>query len=156
MDFGIAVEVREPGWHDLLGDVERFVAEAVAAGSGVLAARPQGELSVLLTSDAEIAALNRDYRGKEGPTNVLSFPAVGPGPEQGDVVLALQTVLREAGKRRVSARDHAAHLLVHGFLHLQGHDHMKREDAEIMEALEVRALDTLDIADPYVAKTRVR
>jgi len=148
--FPVDVSISEPGWSDLWPDgVKAQVSRAVRAVLSVLDEMPNGELSVALVSDVEIAELNKSYRDKDGPTNVLSFPAIGPAPVQGDIVVALQTVLREAGKREISARDHATHLLVHGILHLQGYDHMEKADADIMEALEIRALQTLNIADPY-------
>jgi len=153
-DFPIAVHVSEAGWQEVFADVQASVARAVAAGAAVLERVPTGELSVALVSDQEIAELNARYRDKTGPTNVLSFPSVGPdggpAPVQGDIVVALQTVLREAGKRGIAASDHATHLLVHGFLHLQGYDHLAKDDADVMEALEIRALDTVGIADPYL------
>ena len=120
------------------------------------------EVSVKLTGDAEVQALNRDYRGKDQPTNVLSFPMAAPdllasvadGDEieilLGDVVLAHGTCAREAAERSISVSDHAAHLLVHGTLHLLGYDHETgAADAEAMEQAERRALASLGIADPY-------
>lgn len=122
-----------------------------------------GEICLVLTNDAEIAALNMAWRGKDGPTNVLSFPAEddfpdGPqsveNPEDlilGDVVFAFETIAREAGDQDKSFHNHMAHLLVHGVLHLLGYDHQSDEEAGQMESLERRILATLDIADPYVA-----
>lgn len=119
------------------------------------------EISVRFTSDAEVHVLNRDYRGKDKPTNVLSFPMADPallagsadGDEieilLGDIVLAYETCAREAGERGIAIRDHAAHLLVHGTLHLLGYDHEDDEEAKAMEDAERRALARLGIADPY-------
>lgn len=120
------------------------------------------EISVRFTSDDEVHALNRDYRGKDKPTNVLSFPMAEPdllddvadGDEieilLGDLALAYGVCTREAEERGIAVRTHAAHLLVHGTLHLLGYDHETSEaDAEAMEELERRALATLGIADPY-------
>jgi probable rRNA maturation factor len=120
------------------------------------------EISVRFTSDAEVQALNRDYRGKDKPTNVLSFPMADPdliatsadGDEieilLGDIVLAHDTCLREAGERGIAPQTHAAHLLVHGTLHLLGYDHETSDaDAEAMEDIERRALAGLGIDDPY-------
>ncbi|GAA4004207.1 rRNA maturation RNase YbeY [Sphingomonas humi] len=123
------------------------------------AARPV-ELSIVLTSDEEVRALNAEWRGKDKPTNVLSFPqaeadeledAVTPGPELmlGDIVLARETCVREAEEKALRLHDHAAHLLVHGTLHLLGYDHMDDDTAEDMEAREVRALARLGLANPY-------
>ena len=118
------------------------------------------ELSVLLTSDAEVHALNSEWRGKDKPTNVLSFPMAEPedldgsddaGPELmlGDVILARGVCVAEAADKGISLENHAAHLMVHGTLHLLGYDHMDDDSAADMEARETRALARLGIADPY-------
>ena len=118
------------------------------------------ELSVRLTSDAEVHALNSEWRGKDKPTNVLSFPMAesedleGPGddgPELmlGDVILARGVCEAEAADKGISLENHAAHLMVHGTLHLLGYDHMDDDSAADMEARETRALARLGIADPY-------
>lgn len=120
------------------------------------------EISVRFTSDEEVQALNRDYRGKDKATNVLSFPMADPdliattadGDEieilLGDVVLAHGVCVREAEERGIAVETHAAHLLVHGTLHLLGYDHETSDaDAESMEAAERRALARLGISDPY-------
>ena len=117
--------------------------------------------SLLFTSDAEVHVLNREWRGKDKPTNVLSFPMLeredlidlapqGPPEMLGDIALAHETCAREAAEKGVSVEDHASHLIVHGLLHLAGHDHETGEaEAEAMEALETKALAILGIADPY-------
>ncbi|HET9459782.1 MAG TPA: rRNA maturation RNase YbeY [Sphingomicrobium sp.] len=118
------------------------------------------ELSVRLAGDEEVRALNARWRGKDKPTNVLSFPqlereeltrAAEDGPEilLGDVVLARGVCEREAEEKAIPLRDHAAHLVVHGTLHLLGHDHQDEASAAEMESREVRALGRLGIADPY-------
>jgi len=107
------------------------------------------EISILLTGDTEMQALNRQWRGKDAPTNVLSFPSGEGDGHLGDVVLAFETVEREAKQQNIAIADHAAHLVVHGLLHLLGHDHEMEEDAVKMEALETDILGTLGIADPY-------
>jgi probable rRNA maturation factor len=118
------------------------------------------ELSVRLTGDDEVHALNSEWRGKDKPTNVLSFPmaeeeelaaATEPGPELllGDIVLARGVCEAEADEKEIPLERHAAHLMVHGTLHLLGHDHMDDDSAADMEAREVRALARLGIADPY-------
>ena len=154
--FPIDVHISEPGWAELLDAPEAFVARAVGAAVAVLDAPPGGELSVALVSDWEIAELNARFRHKDGPTNVLSFPSGDSAPVQGgvqgDVVVALQTLLREAGTRGIPATDHAAHLLVHGFLHLHGYDHMVAADARVMEDAERAALSSLDVPDPYISR----
>ena len=124
-------------------------------------ANPRLSASLLFTSDDEVHALNRQWRDKDKPTNVLSFPmleradllalpAKGPPEMLGDIALAAQTCAREAGEKGVSLADHAAHLIVHGLLHLAGHDHeISGVHAEEMEKLEVKALAILGIANPY-------
>jgi len=117
--------------------------------------------SIAFTSDAEVHTLNREWRGKDKPTNVLSFPmleredllalaAEGPPELLGDIALALETCQREAADKGISLEDHVTHLLIHGFLHLAGYDHeSSNEDAREMEQLEIKALALLAIADPY-------
>jgi len=115
---------------------------------------------VRLTSDAEVHALNSEWRGKDKPTNVLSFPMAEPdeleisdaaGPELmlGDVILARGVCAAEAADKGIPLESHAAHLMVHGTLHLLGYDHMDDDSAADMEARESRALARLGIADPY-------
>ena len=117
--------------------------------------------SILFTTDEQVHHLNREWRGKDKPTNVLSFPmlerdelrtlaAEGPPEMLGDIALAFETCKREADEKRISLADHTAHLLVHGFLHLAGHDHVDSdEQAEAMERLEIEALAKMGIGDPY-------
>jgi probable rRNA maturation factor len=125
------------------------LAFAMGGGDSSLA-----EVSLLLADDAEIRDLNRTWRGRDEPTNVLSFPldaphrGVAPRP-LGDIVLAYGTVAREAAARGVPVCQHAAHLVVHGMLHLLGHDHENEAQARDMEALEVRVLARLGLPDPY-------
>jgi probable rRNA maturation factor len=111
------------------------------------------ELSVVLTDDAEQQELNRQWRGIDKPTNVLSFPQIEPfAPVAGllgDIILARETLEREAAELGTSFTDHFTHLLVHGFLHLLGYDHVEEADALAMEALETQILQSLGIADPY-------
>jgi probable rRNA maturation factor len=119
------------------------------------------EVAVRLSDDVDVHALNRDFRGKDKPTNVLSFPQVEgdfldslpPDMEGeillGDIVLARETCAREAAEKGISLTDHATHLIVHGMLHLVGYDHMDDASAAAMEALEVKALASLGIANPY-------
>ena len=124
-------------------------------------ANPRLTASLLFTSDEEVHALNREWRGKDKPTNVLSFPMLeradlldltpeGPPEMLGDIALAYETCSREAAEKGVPTEDHASHLIVHGLLHLAGHDHeISPADADAMEALETKALALLGIADPY-------
>jgi probable rRNA maturation factor len=159
-----AIQV-EPCWpeHD-------WEARASAAVEAALAATPYQalaaidalfEIDVRLTDDAEVRVLNRDYRNKDRPTNVLSFPMVSPEEIEdlartdlgevllGDIVLAYGVCVREAADRGVCVEAHATHLIVHGTLHLLGYDHMEDKEAEAMEALEREIMATLGLHDPY-------
>jgi probable rRNA maturation factor len=107
------------------------------------------EAAILLTNDAEMQALNREWRGKDAPTNVLSFASGGADGRLGDIVLAYETVEGEAKEQDIAIADHAVHLVVHGILHLLGYDHEQEDEAAKMEALETEILATLGIADPY-------
>jgi probable rRNA maturation factor len=107
------------------------------------------EVAILLTGDAGMQALNLKWRGKDAPANVLSFPGGGEQGHLGDVVLAYETVEGEAKQQNITIADHAAHLVVHGMLHLLGYDHEHEDDAVKMERLEIEILATLGIADPY-------
>ena len=164
MMLDIAIDADEE-WDSSTGWVAlvRRAAEAAVAESAfpqlAKAARPV-ELSVRLTSDAEVQALNGQWRGKDRPTNVLSFPMAEPddlenaklaGPELllGDIVLARGVCLGEAADKGIAVEDHASHLIVHGTLHLLGYDHHDDGEAADMEAREVRALGRLGIANPY-------
>jgi len=151
---GLSVEVlrRCELWGDVPGDAEltRAACAAFQAASGA----KNCEISLLLTSDEEIRALNKSWRGKDEPTNVLSFP-LGEGAHDnnpqplGDVVLACETVTREAESRGIEVGHHSAHLVVHGVLHLLGYDHECEGEATRMEDLEVAILATLGLPDPY-------
>jgi probable rRNA maturation factor len=158
MDLEIAIEEPWPG-----ADWDALAARAADAAGEVAPEldNPRLSASLLFTSDAEIHALNREWRERDKPTNVLSFPMLaradllalgedGPPELLGDVALAHETCAREADQAGLSLAHHAAHLIVHGLLHLAGHDHeTSPEDAEAMEALETKALALMGIADPY-------
>jgi probable rRNA maturation factor len=146
--------VNEDGDWSAFGEVDTLLADAADA----LARRLQLqnlEAVVALSSDASVQALNRDYRHKDKPTNVLSFPAgpghVPPGHARhiGDIALAAETIVREAAEQDKSPQDHLQHLVVHGLLHLLGYDHETEHQAVEMEALEVEILGALGVADPY-------
>lgn len=107
----------------------------------------EAEASVVLGSNDFVQTLNRDYRGKDKPTNVLSFPQ--DRPMLGDIVFAYETVLQESIEQEKLFDDHLLHLTIHGALHLLGYDHMNDEEAEEMETLEIRILDTLGLKNPY-------
>jgi probable rRNA maturation factor len=124
-------------------------------------ANPRLSVSLLFTSDAEVHALNREWRQRDKPTNVLSFPMLGraelvalapegPPAMLGDIALACETCAREADEKGIPLEHHAAHLVIHGLLHLAGYDHeLGEREAEAMEALEVKALALIGVADPY-------
>jgi probable rRNA maturation factor len=144
------------GWETL---AERV---AVAAGLGEpLLANSRLMVSILFTSDDEVHSLNREWRGRDKPTNVLSFPMLardelchlsgeGPPVMLGDIALAYETCAREAAEKNLPLEHHAAHLIIHGLLHLAGYDHVGNDtQAEEMEALEAAILAKLGIADPY-------
>ena len=151
----IDVAIEFPDWQSLENPsrlVEEAILAAVAESRAVLAAN--AEISVVLCGDAFIRELNRKWRGRDEPTNVLSFPAGGDlasAPLLGDIVIAFETTSREAIEAGKPLRDHLAHLVVHGFLHLIGHDHAETAEAVAMETLERAILARLGIADPYGA-----
>jgi len=174
------VEVLRHGgaWSDTdVGDAMLKLAAHAALAAGTAAEHASHgtngryELTILLTDDAEIRDLNRTWRQKDQPTNVLSFPAAdgsaeaapldaatlhGGGTPLGDIVIAFETTLAEANDRNISLTDHVSHLVVHGTLHVLGFDHLNDADAEEMEDLERRALATLGITDPYADDTLAR
>ncbi len=130
---------------------DELIKRAIGAAMSVLNEPRLGELSVALSDDAQVQTLNQKYRDKDKPTNVLSFPIPAPAPLLGDIVLAYETVEKEAKDKCISFENHMTHLLVHGFLHLQGYDHKTDEEASTMEALEIKALAALDIDNPYIS-----
>jgi probable rRNA maturation factor len=151
----LAIEVVRHGGAWDGGAVSDAVIE-LAAHAAFSQATPKAplayEIAILLTDDAEMVELNRNWRGKDAPTNVLSFPAGESGGADGtlgDIVLAYQTTQSEAEEAGITLSDHAGHLVVHGVLHLLGFDHLDDEEAEKMEDLERKALASLGIADPY-------
>lgn len=155
--FAVDIRIDADGWEapetpNLHRLVARAVREAVAVAG--LRAVPGSELGIVFADDAELRDLNRRYRGKDAPTNVLSFP-VGdgdrgpPGPLIGDIVVAYETVHQESTRQGLPFDDHLTHLIIHGLLHLFGYDHETDADAAIMEPLETEILAALGIADPY-------
>ncbi len=138
-------------WRSACPDIEEVCLQAVRA---VLAERRCGEVSVLLDGNLRVRDLNSAWRNRDMPTNVLAFPA-GPPPSQGvphplgSIVLAYETVCEESRDQGRMFRDHAAHLVVHGTLHLLGYDHVRDEDAAAMESRESRILGSLGLDDPH-------
>lgn len=153
----VALLIHHETWRTL-GDIEGVIALAVAAAAAKLPEVEARGATILLSSDEEIAALNAQYRGQAKPTNVLSFPSADlPGehafgedaPTLGDIIIAYETVMREARDDEKDPLHHLSHLTVHGLLHLAGYDHDAEEEAEEMEALEREILAGLNIPDPY-------
>lgn len=147
------------GWPDCEDLIRTRVMAALAHCKTDTQGRP-AELSIVLSDNDEVQVLNRDYRDKDKPTNVLSFPAldseapgqitIDPGPiHLGDIVLAKGVVETEAQDQGISFDDHLSHLIIHGVLHLIGYDHIDDEEAEEMEALEISLLGDFGIANPY-------
>lgn len=180
MSPSVDLEVTLEGgdWSGLGDEPDHFASQTISAALAHLRQsirEPSGQtwpgpfaLALTLVDDGAMRAINRDHRGQDKPTNVLSFPAwegadldalaagrLPPGlpPSHpaplGDILMAAETVAREAADQGKSFADHACHLLVHGFLHLLGYDHIQDDEAEIMEALETQILESLGISDPY-------
>ncbi len=153
MSLAIETQVECAGW-SALGDLDALVEgslRAAIAESGAELAQG-AEVSLLFCDDARIRELNRQFRGLDKPTNVLSFP--GPEPLEtalflGDIAIAHETVAREAKEQGKTLEQHCRHLIVHGFLHLLGYDHEDDGEAEAMEAMEIRVLGRLGVEDPY-------
>ena len=157
----------ERDWTDL---AERAAHAAISASShaDLLSRNFALEVSVKLSDDSELHSLNKAYRGKDKPTNVLSFPQVQPDLLEtlantddgeallGDIILAYETCRAEASAKNVGFSDHITHLIVHGSLHLLGYDHENEIDAALMENCEINALATLGIANPYAEQAQSR
>jgi probable rRNA maturation factor len=157
LSMPVDVVVESPLWAAEPG-AEATVRRAIAAAAETVRALPDaaGEVSVVLTDDAAIRTLNRQWRHRDQPTNVLSFPAPrsanGRASMLGDIAVAYETTAREAAEEHKPLADHLAHLAVHGFLHLVGYDHDSDEAAEEMERLEAKILARLGVPDPYAAR----
>ena len=142
--MGIDIEIEEEAWRRALPNAETLALEAAEAATA------EGGMAILLTDDDTIADLNQRFRGKDGPTNVLSFPA--PDNREGhlgDIALAYGVCAREAAEQGKPLAHHLQHLVAHGVLHLVGYDHQTETEAAEMEALERRILAGLDVPDPY-------
>ena len=156
MKLNLALSVEHPGWGDC-GDV---CARAMQAALDYVQPELPGEMaevSLVLGGDAAVQELNREWRGQDRPTNVLSFPAFDPDQPPppgaplllGDIILAYETCVAEAARDRIPMNAHLGHLVVHGILHLLGYDHLAEDEAVEMETLEVAVLAQLGIANPY-------
>ena len=152
--------VEADGWPpeaELQALVDRALAACRTADLPEIAA--DAEVSLVFTDDARVRMLNRQYRGNDKPTNVLSFPAAPLfpgrlGPPLGDIVMARETIAAESAGEGLDIADHLTHLIVHGFLHLLGYDHETDGEAAVMERLETAILGRLGIADPYAEPAR--
>lgn len=145
--ISIETIVEDERWRAAVAGVDALAERAFAAARA-REPRIAGAVALLLADDAELRALNARFRGKDAPTNVLSFPS-GDADPLGDIAIAFETVAREAAEKSVIFADHLAHLIVHGLLHLAGHDHEGDADAARMEALEVDILDAIGVPNPY-------
>ena len=158
----IIVDIADQAWLAEVADAEALCARVAAITLGAAASladlpAERLEVSLLLTDDAQVRELNRDYREQDKPTNVLSFAALdadSPIPPDGpillgDVIIARETCLREAAEEDKKLSHHLSHLVVHGVLHLLGYDHMEDDEAEEMESLERSILAGLGVPDPY-------
>jgi probable rRNA maturation factor len=144
----VALIVEGEDW-SALGDIDALSRRAFAAAAKEAPA--EGTVALLLTDDGELQQLNRDFRGKDKPTDVLSFPALPMDrPHLGDIAVAYGVASRDAAVQGKAMADHLTHLLIHGYLHLLGHDHETPAEAGQMEACEIRALAALGIANPYL------
>jgi probable rRNA maturation factor len=155
MKLEIEVTQLSESWRDLPG-IDTIARQAIEASFALAGLRLKegAEVGVQLADDAQVRALNRQWRKIDKPTNVLSCPAadargLATAPMLGDIVLAYETIRAEASAEEKALGDHATHLIVHGFLHLLGFDHLTDAQAETMESLETRILAELGIADPY-------
>ena len=151
----IDIRIESPLW-DSQPQAEKTARNSILAAAGALSTAG-GEISIVLTDDSAIRSLNRDWRGIDKPTNVLSFPASGRDTGQGvrllgDIVIAFETLERECADESRDFLHHLAHLTVHGFLHLNGYDHETDAQAEAMEGLESRIMTRLNMPDPYRAR----
>ena len=156
MSFAIDIAAESERWNDIAdfdGCVRRAAEAALRDGEA-----PPSEIAVVLSDDEHIRELNKHHRGMDKPTNVLSFPSArlktpaGTPRFLGDIVLAYETVTREAAEESKTIENHLSHLVVHGVLHLLGYDHEDDDEAEIMEARERKILANLGIPDPYAER----
>lgn len=155
----VEISVEYKAW-ETLGEIAPFIEEiiAVSAGSVGKPIYPGAEVSLLLCDDAMIKGLNRDWRKIDKTTNVLSFPTPGKLGQRrilGDIAISFDTLQREAESEGKTLRDHLAHLVIHGFLHLLDFDHETVVEAELMESWERLILAKLGISDPYADSTLV-
>lgn len=140
-------------WPSLRADI-RSIVKAISASDAFAVSPADGQFVVVLADDGRLQELNLRFRGKDKPTNVLSFP--DPEAPFGGIALSLETIRREARVQGKPLVNHAKHMILHGFLHLLGFDHVRSRDARLMEGLETAILAAMRIPDPYKAKGRPR
>lgn len=150
--FNFDVSVRAKQWGAYKAYIKDITPGIIDKILTLLERPISNELSIALVDDKEIQFLNKKFRGKNKATNVLSFPSNGPAPILGEIILSYETLKKEAEELLIPFKHHLIHMLVHGFLHLQGFNHQTDEDAAIMEKLEVRVLLDLNIDNPYKIK----
>lgn len=151
----IDVEIEDEAWTRALPEVEALAMAAAQAALSTAPNAPSAGLAILLADDETVRDLNARFRGKDGPTNVLSFPAPeNPEGHLGDIALAYGVCAREAREQGKPIGHHLQHLVAHGVLHLLGYDHMSDDEAEAMEGLERVVLAGLGVPDPYQAGGR--
>ncbi len=158
-DLSLDVRVADPRWAEALGDIDALCARVLGCAAAEM--KQGGDVSILFTADPEMQDLNKRWRGLDKPTDVLSFPADAPdipgAPKLlGDIALSYETSAKDAASMDRGMDFHASHLLVHGYLHLLGYDHIKAADAAVMEPLEVKILAALGWPDPYDSRYEER
>lgn len=153
MSISLDLRVAEKDWSEEIGDPEPLIRSALDAAFALVGI--EGEIALLLTDDEQMRILNRDWRSKDKPTDVLSFPADEmDAPFLGDIAVGLGVSRVDAATRGIKLTDHLRHLVIHGYLHLIGYDHIDDGEAREMEALEIRALASLGIGNPYLVGSR--
>lgn len=150
MSYSLDIIVASPSWTKKR--IKSFIRKVVTKTLEMLDVPDGTELCIKLSSNKEITELNKTYRYKNAPTNVLSFPALKSAHQSslGDIILAFETIETEAISHKKKFEHHLAHLIVHGVLHLLGYDHGQESDAHIMETLENKVLQSFTIKDPYI------
>ena len=153
IDIQIEHKDWKKAWPALKTDI-RAIVDAAVAHDGVATSPILGALGIVLGDDVRLQSLNALFRGKDKPTNVLSFP--DPDLPPGGIAVSCETVAREAKAQDKNFINHAKHMILHGFLHLLGHDHIKARDARLMEGLEIAILGEMGIPNPYHSKVKSR
>ena len=149
-EIDIDIDIRSTDWQ-IVDGLSELASTCILAAREQFCPRAFSEISLVFSDNVHVQILNREYRGQDKPTNVLSFPTNTQLdiPVLGDIVLALETVKLEAEQQIISLENHISHLLIHGYLHLQGLDHENEQDAQEMESLEIKLLAGLGISNPY-------